>query len=165
MGSEVDAASPSVVPPELYHFGPFTLDVAGRKLSRDGDELGLPSRAFDTLAHLVRHRDRIVEKDELIRTVWSGTFVSEDSLIHCVSVLRRVLQDEVEHPRFIATLPRRGYRFVGEVAEVVPLPARPATISVDPALPSPPPPPPVRETGTGRPRWPLLPMVGLAAAR
>jgi DNA-binding winged helix-turn-helix (wHTH) protein/Tol biopolymer transport system component len=102
---------------ERYSFGAFTVDVSTRRLSRDGDLLPLPSRAFDTLVHLLRHRDRIVEKDELIKTVWQGAFVSDDSLVHCISVLRRAVQDEAERPELIVTLPRRGYQFVGDVTE------------------------------------------------
>ena len=118
---------------ERYSFGAFTVDVSARRLSRDGDALTLPSRAFDTLVHLLRHRDRIVEKDELIKTVWQGAFVSDDSLVHCISVLRRAVQDEAERPELIATLPRRGYQFVGEVTELTPAPAAGEEIAKVPA--------------------------------
>lgn len=117
----------SVSPRDRWAFGGFRLDTGTRKLTRGSDEIALPSRAFDALIYLVRHRDRIVEKDELIKAVWTNAFVSDDSLVHCVSVLRRALQDDSEHPRFIATLPRRGYQFVCEVAEEASAP--PATAS------------------------------------
>jgi Tol biopolymer transport system component/DNA-binding winged helix-turn-helix (wHTH) protein len=100
---------------ERYSFAGFTVAVASRKLWRGQAEVTLPSRAFDTLVHLLRHRERLVDKEELIKVVWAGAFVSDDSLVHCVSVLRKALQDDVEHPKFIATLPRRGYQFVGAV--------------------------------------------------
>src|SRR4029453_17399130 len=102
MSSQAGAASASATPSEGYRFGPFTLDIGSRKLRREREEIALPSRALDTLALLVRHRDRIVEKDELIKAVWAGTFVSDDSLIHCVSVLRRVLREDVKPPRSLA---------------------------------------------------------------
>ena len=58
---------------ERYRFGPFTLDVATRRLCRDDEELPLPSRAFDTLVHLIRQHGRLVDKDQLIKEVWEGT--------------------------------------------------------------------------------------------
>src|SRR4029453_14921143 len=118
MSSQAGAASASATPSEGYGFGPFTLDIGSRKLRREREEIALPSRAFDTLALLVRHRDRIVEKDEIIKAVWAGTVVFCRDLIPCVSLVRPVLQDDGEHPRFIATHSRRGYRFVGEVARL-----------------------------------------------
>jgi Tol biopolymer transport system component/DNA-binding winged helix-turn-helix (wHTH) protein len=138
MKSLADTASPSTLASECYGFGPFILDIGSRKISRGGNEIALPSRVFDTLAYLIQHRDRIVEKDELISKVWAGTFVSDDSLIHSVSVLRRVLGDDVEHPTFITTLPRRGYRFVCEVTGPSPTVASAsATTPSQPQVPAP----------------------------
>jgi Tol biopolymer transport system component/DNA-binding winged helix-turn-helix (wHTH) protein len=135
MSPPVRPRSPDSGPPETYHFDTFALDVGARTLRQDGRDIRLPSRAFDTLVHLVRHRDRFLGKDELIGMVWSDAFVSDDSLVHCVSVLRRALQDDTEHPRFIATLPRRGYQFIGGVdapAEAAP----PAPAASTPAAPA-----------------------------
>ncbi|MBI4265192.1 MAG: PD40 domain-containing protein [Acidobacteria bacterium] len=118
MTSPAGTASGASAPlPERYTFAPFALDISARKLWRESEEITLPSRAFDALAYLVRHADRPVEKDELIKAVWAGAFVSDDSIVHCVSVIRRALQDDVEHPRFVATLPRRGYQFVWRPTE------------------------------------------------
>lgn len=103
-----------------YAFGTCEVHVTARKLLRDGTPIPLPSRAFDTLVYLLRHRNQIVEKDALIAAVWQGSFVSDDSLVHCISVLRRALQDEAERPLLIATVPRRGYRFIGEVVDLAP---------------------------------------------
>jgi Tol biopolymer transport system component/DNA-binding winged helix-turn-helix (wHTH) protein len=114
-----------------FVFGPFTLNVPARKLWRETQEIALPSRAFDALAYLIHHRDRPIDKDELIRAVWGGAFVSDDSLVHCVSVVRRALQDDTERPRFVATLPRRGYQFVWPDVEVLSEPHA-ATTSVEP---------------------------------
>src|SRR5215216_6473483 len=100
---------------EGYSFGPYLLDVPRRALLRDGEALALTSKAFDTLLALVRNRDRVVSKDELLQLVWPDAFVSEDSLTQSVSVLRRTLGDRSGQPQFIATVPRRGYRFVGVV--------------------------------------------------
>jgi DNA-binding winged helix-turn-helix (wHTH) protein/Tol biopolymer transport system component len=98
-----------------YSFDEFTLDVAARKLLRGGTATALPSRAFDALVYLIEHRDRLVQKNELIDAIWAGVVVTDDSLTHAISVLRRALADERAHPKYIETVPRRGYRFVGAV--------------------------------------------------
>jgi len=100
---------------EIYTFGPFRLDVATRTLARQGEAVTLTSKAFDTLLVLVQNRDRLVEKDELVKSVWPDTFVSDDSLTHSISVLRRALGDDSGQPVYIATVPRRGYRFTSSV--------------------------------------------------
>ena len=100
---------------DIYAFGPFTLDVASRTLLRGDEAVALTAKAFDTLAILVRHHDRVVEKDELVKLVWPDSFVSDDSLTHSISVLRRGLGDDSAQPVYIATIPRRGYRFTAPV--------------------------------------------------
>ena len=100
---------------DIYAFGPFRLDLASRTLLRDDEAVALTAKAFDTLAILVRHHDRVVEKDELVKLVWPDSFVSDDSLTHSVSVLRRALGDDSAQPVYIATIPRRGYRFTAPV--------------------------------------------------
>ena len=88
-------------------------------LWRDGrDEIPLPSRAFDTLVYLIEHRDRLVHKNELVEAVWHDVVVTDDSLIHAISVIRRALGDDPSEPRYVQTVPRRGYRFVAEVEPV-----------------------------------------------
>jgi DNA-binding winged helix-turn-helix (wHTH) protein/Tol biopolymer transport system component len=104
---------------ERYTFGPYLLDVPTRALLRDGESLALTSKVFDTLLALVRNRDRVVAKEELLQLVWPDAFVSEDSLTQSVSVLRRVLGDRSGQPQFIATVPRRGYRFVAAVEPIL----------------------------------------------
>jgi eukaryotic-like serine/threonine-protein kinase len=99
----------------VVRFGPFTLDAAARKLWRGEERLPLPSRAIDALAYLIAHRDRVVEKDEIVAAVWRDVAVTDDSLIHAVSVVRRALGDDPTHASFVETVPRRGYRFVGHV--------------------------------------------------
>jgi eukaryotic-like serine/threonine-protein kinase len=108
----------------LVRFGLFTLDPAARQLWRGTERLALPSRAVDALAYLVAHRDRVVEKDEIIAAVWHDVAVTDDSLIHAVSVIRRALGDGPSQAAFVETIPRRGYRFVApvEVLDEVPEP-------------------------------------------
>ena len=97
-------------------FGPFRLDPAGRRLWRGSQLLSLPPKALDLLITLIDADGQLVEKDTLMRRLWPDTFVSEESLTQSVSALRRALGDDAAHPEFIATLPRRGYRFVAPVA-------------------------------------------------
>jgi DNA-binding winged helix-turn-helix (wHTH) protein/Tol biopolymer transport system component len=99
----------------VYRFDEFTLDVAGRKLLRGDTAVTLPSRAFDALVYLIERRERLVAKNELIDAIWSDVVVTDDSLTHAISVVRRALADERAHPKYVETVPRRGYRFIGVV--------------------------------------------------
>lgn len=98
--------------------GAFTLDLSARRLWRDGTVVPLPSRSVDALAYLVAHRDRAVGKDEIVAAVWKDVAVTDDSLTHAISVVRRTLGDDPAHPSYIETVPRRGYRFIGAVDAV-----------------------------------------------
>ena len=96
-----------------YSFGRYRIDVPGRQLLREGTPVQLPAKAFDTLLLLLENHERAVSKDELMKAVWPDTFVSEDSLTQSISTLRRALADA----EMIATIPRRGYRFIVPVTE------------------------------------------------
>jgi eukaryotic-like serine/threonine-protein kinase len=98
-----------------YAFDEFTVDVDACALQRGDTPIPLPSRAFDVLAYLIEHRERSVRKDEIIAAIWDDVVVTDDSLIHAISVLRRALGDERHDPKYIETIPRRGYRFVAKV--------------------------------------------------
>jgi DNA-binding winged helix-turn-helix (wHTH) protein len=106
------AINPAV---RAYIFGDFRVDVFSFQVRCKGDVVQLPPKAFDTLLHLVEHRDRALTKDELISMVWPDSFVTEESLTQNIFVLRRALGDDTDRPKFIATISRRGYRFVAEV--------------------------------------------------
>jgi eukaryotic-like serine/threonine-protein kinase len=110
--------SPAANPRGSVRFGLFTLDLDARKLWRDDALVALPSRALEALAYLVAHRDRAVDRDEIIAAAWHDVAVTDDSLIHAISVIRRSLGDDPAQPSFIETIPRRGYRFVAEVEPV-----------------------------------------------
>ena len=99
----------------IYRFDEFTLDVPARKLLRGGVATALPSRAFDALVYLLERREHLVQKNDLMDAVWADVVVTDDSLTHAISVLRRTLADERAHPKYIETVPRRGYRFIGVV--------------------------------------------------
>jgi DNA-binding winged helix-turn-helix (wHTH) protein/TolB-like protein/tetratricopeptide (TPR) repeat protein len=101
----------------VYKFGEFLLDLSERSLSRRGEQVQLTPKAFDTLAVLVTRSGRLVEKDELLREVWPDTFVEEATLAQNIFTLRRVLGREGRE-QLIETVPKRGYRFVGDVEAV-----------------------------------------------
>lgn len=102
-------------PPIDYRFGPFRFDGRLRRLFKDGEPVALTPKAADTLAALLERAGRVVEKDELLRAVWGDVVVGEETLAQNISTLRRVLEDDSANPLFIATVPRRGYRFVAAV--------------------------------------------------
>src|SRR6185295_8205729 len=98
-----------------YEFGPFRLEPATRRLLRAGEALPLTPKAFDTLLLLVQNNERVVEKEEVLRRIWPDAVVEESNLAQNVFTLRKTLGDTPEGARFIATVPRRGYRFVASV--------------------------------------------------
>src|SRR5215472_2369647 len=108
---------------ELYEFGLFRLEPAERKLLRNNEPVVLTPKAFDTLVLLVRNNGHLLEKDELIRTLWPDSFVEEGNLSNSIFVLRKALGED---PPYIETIPKRGYRFVGAVRQ---LPSPPAPVS------------------------------------
>jgi DNA-binding winged helix-turn-helix (wHTH) protein len=91
-----------------YEFGPILIDTSSRQIWRNGDIVAVPSKAFDILVYLAARPDSTVPKEELINAVWKDMFVSEDSLVHSMSVLRRALGDDSANPQLIITVPRRG---------------------------------------------------------
>jgi DNA-binding winged helix-turn-helix (wHTH) protein/Tol biopolymer transport system component len=99
----------------LIHFGDFTLDRERHGLYRGQQRVRLTPKPLETLIFLVENRGRTIEKKELLDAVWKGTFVTEDTLVHAIGEIRRALEDDKDNPRFIQTIPRQGYRFVGEV--------------------------------------------------
>jgi DNA-binding winged helix-turn-helix (wHTH) protein/TolB-like protein/Tfp pilus assembly protein PilF len=101
----------------FYEFGPFRIDVGNRFLLRDGDIVPLSIKAFDVLLVLVRSRGDVVDKSDLIKQVWSDSFVEEGNLSHHVFMLRKQLGDQQHEHTYIETIPRRGYRFVADVRE------------------------------------------------
>ena len=130
-----------------YRFADFTLDLSRRRLSGNGqDALPLSDRAFEVLAYLLAHRERMVPKRELMDAVWPRMVVEENNLTQAISTLRRALGDSRESPQFIATIAGRGYQFVGDVKPVVDWGPEPSAVSPIPsALPPSPDPPPVPE--------------------
>jgi DNA-binding winged helix-turn-helix (wHTH) protein/Tfp pilus assembly protein PilF len=100
-----------------YEFGDFRLESEPPSLWREERLVPLPPKALELLLLLVRQRDLIVSREELLNTVWRNTFVEEGNINYTVSLLRKVL-DKDDKGRFIQTVPKRGYRFVANVLEV-----------------------------------------------
>jgi TolB-like protein/Flp pilus assembly protein TadD len=95
-----------------YQFGPFRFDAKGRVLYRGSRDVGLPPKAADTLLTLIADAGEVVEKDTLLSTVWAGTVVGEGSLTRTISILRKALGGDAHSSAYIATVSKRGYRFV-----------------------------------------------------
>ncbi len=99
----------------LYEFGPYSLDASERLLTCDGKAVSLPPKVLDTLLVLVENSGRVLEKEELLKTLWPDTYVEESNLTTYVSQLRKTLGENGEGQSYIETVPRRGYRFAAEV--------------------------------------------------
>jgi TolB-like protein len=100
----------------IYRFGSYTLDTAVYELRCDGAPVAIEPQVFSLLHHLIAHRDEVVSKDDLIDAVWDGRIVSDATLSSRISAARRAIGDTGEAQALIRTAPRRGFRFVGDVA-------------------------------------------------
>ena len=107
---------------QLYEFGPYVIDARSRILLKDGTTVRLTPKAFDTLLVLVQHASQVVEKEQLLKEVWPDIFVEEGSLSHNIHGLRKALGDDSSEPRYIETIPKRGYRFMAPVKITQPAP-------------------------------------------
>ena len=99
----------------LFRFGRFSLDANDRMLLCDGRRVPLPPKVLQTLLILLRHRGHVVEKTLLLEEVWPDNPVEEGNLAQHIFTLRKVLGDSADEPRFIETVPGRGYRFVASI--------------------------------------------------
>ena len=105
---------------EIYEFDQFRVDVAKRSLTKGGGEqIPLTPKVFDTLLYLVRHNRKVIEKDELMREIWTDSVVEENNLNQNISILRRVFGEKPGEQRFIVTVAGHGYRFVPEVRTIL----------------------------------------------
>jgi TolB-like protein/DNA-binding winged helix-turn-helix (wHTH) protein/cytochrome c-type biogenesis protein CcmH/NrfG len=116
-----------------HAFGPFRLDPVEKVLYKDDVPVSLTPKAVETLLALVARPGQLVPKEELLQTVWPGTFVEENNLAQHISMLRRVLGSAEDGRPLIETVPKRGYRFVGTVTEWVPPTVRPTAPVAEPA--------------------------------
>src|SRR5881398_346124 len=100
-----------------WRFADFRLDPANACLWRGTQPIALTPKAFDVLHYLVTHPDRLVSKDELLDAVWPDVAVTDAVVRVAIGMLRKALGDAAQTPHFIATVPRRGYRFLAPVME------------------------------------------------
>ncbi|PYS99620.1 MAG: hypothetical protein DMF63_11085 [Acidobacteria bacterium] len=115
-----------------YEFKSFRLDLEERQLLRNGTALPLTPKAFDVLATLVVRSGHLVEKDDLLRSVWGESFVEEANVARIVHTLRRILGEDENGNKFIETVPTKGYRFVADVTQVFDEPSTSAVVAQSP---------------------------------
>ena len=101
----------------IYEFDAYVLDIDRRELRRAGQLIAIEPQVFDLLAYLLRHRDRVVTKDEILNSVWRGRIVSESTLTSRINSARGAIGDNGKDQRLIKTLRHKGLRFVGAVRE------------------------------------------------
>jgi DNA-binding winged helix-turn-helix (wHTH) protein/tetratricopeptide (TPR) repeat protein len=124
----------------IFEFGPFALEVHGRRVVRreTGQPLQLTAKVFDTLLHLIEHRGEVQSKETLLRAIWPELVVEENNLTQNISTLRQLLGETPSENRYIATVPRRGYQFVAAVTQrdaLAPAVAHAATAAVPGPVP------------------------------
>jgi predicted ATPase len=110
----------------MQHFDSFRLDTADQCLWHQGSQIALPPKQFAVLRYLVEHPGRLISHDELLDAVWPETYVQPQVLRTYVLELRKILGDDARNPRFIQSLPKRGYRFVAAVTTDAPPQQAPA---------------------------------------
>jgi pimeloyl-ACP methyl ester carboxylesterase/DNA-binding winged helix-turn-helix (wHTH) protein len=99
----------------LFSFENYALDCERRELRAYGAAVPVEPQVFDLLVYLIENRDRVVSKDDLIASVWSGRIVSDSTLDSRINAVRKALDDSGEHQRLVRTIARKGFRVVGEV--------------------------------------------------
>jgi TolB-like protein len=100
-----------------YLFEEYAFDTDLRELHRGANVIPVAPQVFDLLDYLIRNRERVVSKDDLINAIWNGRVVSDAALTTRLNVARSTIGDSGEQQRLIKTLPRKGFRFVGQVRE------------------------------------------------
>jgi len=101
-----------------YQFDEILIDARNRQLWRSGQFVPLNSKYFDVLLMLVRQSGQLVEKQQLFDEVWEGVIVTDAALTQCIKDIRKQLGDDAAHPRYIKTVPKHGYVFIGHALEV-----------------------------------------------
>jgi DNA-binding winged helix-turn-helix (wHTH) protein len=104
----------------VFRFGDFVLDGSQRRLLRSGEDVYLPPKTFELLLHLLQNRGRVLTKDELLEAVWPDVNVVENTLAQRIREIREALGDGAHSGRFIKTVPKVGYQFIGEVDDEPP---------------------------------------------
>src|SRR5215203_571151 len=100
---------------EAISFDEFDLDTAHRRLLRNGEALAINAKTFDLLTFLIENNGRLISKDEILEAVWPDQFVEEANLSVQISALRKALGEKKGEPRFLVTIPGKGYKFVADI--------------------------------------------------
>ena len=98
-------------------FADCALDIDRRELRRGAEQISVGPQVFDLLVYLLQNRERVVSKDDLFEAVWNGRFVSESTLTTHINAVRKAVGDTGEKQSVIRTVPRKGFRFIGDVRE------------------------------------------------
>src|SRR5215471_3781961 len=115
-----------------YSFEDFVIDSDRRELTRNAEPIAVGPQVFDLLLHLVRNREHVVSKDELLDAVWAGRIVSESTVTSHINAARKAIGDSGQNQRLLRTIARKGFRFVGDVSEIA---SRSAAVSTEPDAP------------------------------
>lgn len=102
---------------DLWRFANCELDLAARELRVAGEPRAIEPKAFDLLAYLLNHRERVVSHDELMDAIWPGVIVTEAALARTVMKARKAVDDDATRQAAIRTVPKRGYRFVAKLEQ------------------------------------------------
>ena len=97
----------------LFTFGDCSVDCDRRELRRGDELIAVEPQVFDVLVHLIRHRDRVVSRNDLLEGVWGGRIVSESTLSSRINSARSAIGDSGDQQQWIRTIARKGFRFVG----------------------------------------------------
>ena len=103
---------------DIYEFADFRLDLAEKVLLRDDVSIPITPKVFETLQFFVENAGQLIEKNELMERIWHERFVEESNLTFNIKMLRKALGDDASKPKFIETVPKRGYRFIAGVRRV-----------------------------------------------
>jgi len=102
----------------LYLFDDFALDTDKRELHRGIDAISVTPQVFDVLLYLIRNRERVVSKDDLISAIWGGRIISDAALATRLNAARSAIGDAGNQQHLIKTLQKKGFRFIGSVREI-----------------------------------------------
>ncbi len=134
--------------PQILQFGVFEIDLAQGELRKHGQKIKLQERPFQLLAALLERPGQVVTREELVRRLWSGTLVDFDNGLNIAAKkIREALDDDAATPRYVETLPRRGYRFIAPVQTRHMQTQETAPAKPSKPLPAPPVTPPPRRRG------------------
>ena len=118
---------------DVYRFLSCEVDTIRRELRSDGELIDVQPKVFDLLVYLIEHRDRMVDKDELLDNIWPGAVVTESSLSQAIRKARSIVGDDGNRQQVIRTMHRRGFRFVAPI-EIVATQSAPAPASATEAF-------------------------------